>query len=523
MTHIAYTGLEETSLAILRQQLELPEGAFAEFSEDKAGDLLPEQSRKLGVFLIGERVGNPIKLAQKIHAQDQFLSILILNDKSSYTKIKQALLFTPFIGNTVQPLANDIGAGLADTVRNAMARTQQRRQYQQLRTGSPAPRLQSNTHLYEDVKAEYLDKFLEEAPIGAVLMTEMGVILAVNRHASQILGVTEKQLIGSPFVRLFDEKRQRILESFFSKEFVGSATLTTERSTFRGKKYLEVRIARISIKAGLPYKIGILTDFTEKVQAQLKVEQQLEELRTMNEQLKMANEDLDAFVYTASHDLKAPIANIEGLIELLRRRVDAADPHLQSLFQMVELSIGRFQGTIKDLTEVALIPRRSQEQEQAIDALEIIEEVQMLIREMIVSSEAQIEVSCDPGLQLLFSRSNFRSIIYNLLTNSLKYRSPERSPRIRIAVEKQPPYTLLTVEDNGMGIAPDKQDKIFAMFKRLHTHIEGTGIGLFIIKRIVDSTEGKIEVESTEGQGTAFRIYLKDKAEAAVSEDLLPS
>jgi PAS domain S-box-containing protein len=521
MTQIAYTGLEETSLTTLRQQLRLPEEAFHEISEEKISEGLHRQGGSCGVFLIGERVGNPIKLAQKVHAQDNHLSILILNDRSSYTKIKQALLFTPFIGNTVQNLSNEIGDGLADTTRNAMARTEQRRQYQQLK-GSSLASFQPKANLYEDVKAEYLDKFLEEAPIGAVLMTELGNILAVNRHASQILGVTEKQLIGSPFVRLFDEKRQRILETFFSKTFVGTATLTTERSTIRGKKYLEVRIASISIKNGLPYKIGILTDFTEKVQAQLKVEQQLEELKTINEQLKMANDDLDAFVYTASHDLKAPIANIEGLIELLRRRVDSADPQLQSLFQLVELSIGRFQGTIKDLTEVALIPRRNLEKEQAINPAEIIEEVQTLIREMILGSEAKIEVVCDPEARLLFSRSNFRSIVYNLLTNSLKYRAPERPPHIRIGLEKVPGYSLLTVSDNGMGIAPDKQDKIFAMFKRLHTHVEGTGIGLFIIKRIVDSSDGKIEVDSAEGRGTTFRVFLKEQMPIHLAEDLLP-
>lgn len=102
-----------------------------------------------------------------------------------------------------------------------------------------------------------------------------------------------------------------------------------------------------------------------------------------------------------------------------------------------------------------------------------------------------------------------RSIVYNLLSNSLKYRSPERTLELSISTESTPEYVILKVEDNGLGMKKNDHAKIFYMFKRLHDHVEGTGIGLYIVKRIVENAGGKIEVESEEGKGTTFQVYFR--------------
>src|SRR5690606_14835843 len=94
------------------------------------------------------------------------------------------------------------------------------------------------------------------------------------------------------------------------------------------------------------------------------------------------------------------------------------------------------------------------------------------------------------------SRKNLKSIVYNLISNAIKYSDPERPPRIYIKTMKVEDYVLMTVEDNGIGMYPGSIQKIFNLFKRLHSHVEGTGIGLYIVKRIIDNMGGKIEVES---------------------------
>ncbi len=98
--------------------------------------------------------------------------------------------------------------------------------------------------------------------------------------------------------------------------------------------------------------------------------------------------------------------------------------------------------------------------------------------------------------------------LVNLLSNAIKYH-PERVPLIRIACQLQGAYQVVSVEDNGLGMDMRQEEKIFALFKRLHTHVEGTGIGLYIVKKMVESAGGKVEVESQLNVGSTFSVYFR--------------
>jgi signal transduction histidine kinase len=98
------------------------------------------------------------------------------------------------------------------------------------------------------------------------------------------------------------------------------------------------------------------------------------------------------------------------------------------------------------------------------------------------------------------------------LSNAIKYRSINRPLKIKIKTYKENNFLILSITDNGLGINYNQQSKLFTMFKRLHSHVEGTGIGLYIIKRIVENNQGKIEVQSEEGKGTTFKVYLQPLA-----------
>src|SRR5690606_34174010 len=93
------------------------------------------------------------------------------------------------------------------------------------------------------------------------------------------------------------------------------------------------------------------------------------------------------------------------------------------------------------------------------------------------------------------------------LSNAIKYRSEERPLVINVSTRQSNKYVILSIQDNGLGMSKDQQQKLFSMFKRFHTHVEGTGIGLYIVKRIVENKKGMIQVESEEGKGTTFNIY----------------
>ena len=237
------------------------------------------------------------------------------------------------------------------------------------------------------------------------------------------------------------------------------------------------------------------------------------ELSTKNKELEKTNNDLDNFVYAASHDLKAPVSNIEGLTNLLLECIQEESIHNNKIFtalSMIDFSIKRFKNTIQDLTDIAKINKYIPDDITEIDVNEVIEEVTIMISEMIHKNGARILVRTTACHKVFFSFSNLKSLVYNLLSNALKYRHPDRTPEIIIESRCEADKFILSVQDNGIGIEPRNQEKIFTMFKRLHNHVEGNGVGLFLVKRIVDNAGGKITLSSVPGKGSTFKVFLKN-------------
>lgn len=246
----------------------------------------------------------------------------------------------------------------------------------------------------------------------------------------------------------------------------------------------------------------------------LQINRELEErVRERTIELTRVNKDLDNFVYTASHDLKAPINNVEGLMVALSEVLQSDEPdeeELSAILKMINDAISRFKNTLLDLTEVARL--QHQEENSAQDSItfeEIFADVKINIQHLIERHEATIHVDFSLAPDVIFSRKNLRSIVYNLVSNAIKYSSPERKPEIHISTFKIEGYTVFKVQDNGLGVKKGDQAKVFSMFKRLHAHVEGTGVGLAIVKRIVENSDGRIEFESELGEGSTFTVYLK--------------
>lgn len=123
--------------------------------------------------------------------------------------------------------------------------------------------------------------------------------------------------------------------------------------------------------------------------------------------------------------------------------------------------------------------------------------------------DAQREVDVATCPTLAFAEKNLRSIIYNLVSNALKYRRADRTPQIRLRCYQSGNYRVLAVQDNGLGIDLNatRERKLFGLFQRLHDHVEGSGIGLYMVKKIITNAGGRIEVESQLGVGSTFLVY----------------
>ncbi|MCB2376977.1 PAS domain-containing protein [Hymenobacter sp. BT635] len=260
--------------------------------------------------------------------------------------------------------------------------------------------------------------------------------------------------------------------------------------------------------------IGTFTDIHEHKLALERIDQAQRQLQDNNAQLLRANVDLDNFIYTASHDLKAPISNIEGLLHALLLELPgppaAEDQQVPQILTMMQDSVDRFKRTIEHLTEVTKLQKEHGHSAATVELGRLITEVQLDLTPLLQATGATVETDVESCPTISFSEKNLRSIVYNLLSNALKYRAPERVPQISIRCHAAGDYTVLRVQDNGLGLdLAQNGPKLFGMFQRLHDHVEGSGIGLYMVKKIVDNAGGRIEVESQVGVGSTFSVYFR--------------
>jgi signal transduction histidine kinase len=271
-------------------------------------------------------------------------------------------------------------------------------------------------------------------------------------------------------------------------------------------------------EAGQPHGIlAFILDTTDKVLSRQLVAQANHGLTTANtaldatnRQLTRTNADLDNFVYAASHDLRQPINNLVGLFEELQQAVTFADPAEEELLlPMLRQALHQLSTTIDDLALVGQTQQNAGLPTEPVSLSDLTQDVLQTLQPQMLAARARVTLDFAAAPTVMYSRANLRTILLNLLSNSLKYADPARPCRVHVSVWKDAGRPVLLVEDNGLGFNMHRhQDELFQLFRRFHTHTEGTGVGLYLINRIVQGNGGRIEVESEVGEGTSFRVYL---------------
>ncbi|SMB98879.1 PAS/PAC sensor signal transduction histidine kinase [Hymenobacter roseosalivarius DSM 11622] len=255
-----------------------------------------------------------------------------------------------------------------------------------------------------------------------------------------------------------------------------------------------------------------ITDRRKYEQDLLRAKEEAEEhrelLQRQNEQLTRINADLDSFVYTASHDLKQPIHNMAGLLTEFKAIATFHDPEDDKMIGMFDQALQQILKTIEGLTEVVQRPRELEQAAlEVVDLLPFTEEVIRSLQPREVKDVFTLDFATVPTLRI--ARTALQSILYNLLSNALKYAEPGRQPRIRVSTRLENEVPVLSVQDNGRGFDIERHGgQLFQLFRRFHPEVEGVGIGLYLVKRLVAQAGGQIEVESEVGQGTTFHLYL---------------
>ena len=225
-----------------------------------------------------------------------------------------------------------------------------------------------------------------------------------------------------------------------------------------------------------------------------------------NKELIKTNAELDRFVYSASHDLRAPLSSIMGLINISKNTNNPDE-----VKQYLALMEGRIQHLDLFIHEIIDYSRnaRLEIEKNKVNLKSLIEDVVDSLKFSDGASRLKIEMSVPPQLEIMTDASRLKAILANLVSNSIRYADfAKKDPFIFIEVASNGPATKICVKDNGQGIAPEHQPKIFDMFYRASSNSKGSGLGLYIVKETLTRIGGSIEIDSEFGRGSAFTVEL---------------
>ncbi len=231
-----------------------------------------------------------------------------------------------------------------------------------------------------------------------------------------------------------------------------------------------------------------------------------QELFQNNQLLSKANQELDRFVYSASHDLRAPLSSVLGLIEISQRSEDIEE--IKQCLGMMKTRIADLDSFIREIIDYSRNARQEIRLEN-FNLLDLVKEVSDGLKFGSGMEDIFIKYSIDPQASIISDRSRLKVILNNLIGNALKYSNPYQDEQlISIKASEADKLLKISIEDNGIGIAAEHQPKIFEMFYRASEKSEGSGLGLYIVKETLDKLNGSIRLDSSVGKGSVFNIEI---------------
>lgn len=249
---------------------------------------------------------------------------------------------------------------------------------------------------------------------------------------------------------------------------------------------------------------GFIVNYRDITQRKLSEQATLEVV----ERLRQRNNDLRQFAYIVSHDLRAPIAKIQGLVSLMESEQD--EEGKATLQRYIADEANHLDQVVMDMNEIVTASDSSQLKREEVNFVDKLESIEKVLQKEIAESDAQIIADFHLAPTVHLVKSYMYSILFNLLSNAIKYRSPERRPLIHLTTSLSEEFICLEVKDNGIGMDMVKNgERIFDLYRRIDSkQNNGRGIGLYLVKLQVESMGGRVEVESTPGEGSIFRIFL---------------
>ncbi len=354
----------------------------------------------------------------------------------------------------------------------------------------------------------------EQAAVGMAQKTVEGKFVLVNQKLCEILGYTRQELMEKRFQEItWSEDLASELE-ILRKLLAGEVEHYGMEKRYIRKDgelvWANLTVSLLREQDGSPFLMGVVEDIRERKQAEESLRLRAEELswtaqmlaKTTNV-LRKRNQELDQFAYVVSHDLKAPLRAIANLSSWIEE--DLSDSMTEDTLHQMNLLRGRvhrMEGLIEGLLQYSRVGR--------IQVPSEIVQVEKLLAEIIdsLAPPSGFEVKIEPGMPTFVTEKlPLQQVFSNLISNAIKHNRCE-SGHVKISVQELDDFYEFSVEDDGPGIAPEYHDKVFVIFQTLEARdkVENTGIGLSLVKKIVEGQGGTISLESAEGKGATFRF-----------------
>lgn len=355
------------------------------------------------------------------------------------------------------------------------------------------------------------DDVLDTTSAGISILDALGHVVWVNQAVEHYFGLKRNEIVGRDYTRLIEDRLKHMVEDSegWAAEMLAvwdrDDVVGTECHIFPGaarqERWLECRVQPIRSGLYAGGRIEHFYDITERKRASEQREELLEVLETQKS-------ELERFVYTVSHDLKSPLITIHGFLGILRENLESgAVGDAREDLKRIEKAAGRMERLLEELLDLARIGRDEDSTERVGLADVIAEGLEMVHA---VVERHGVMVIVHDGLPFVWGhRARLVEVYQNLIDNAVKYVDDRTKPRIEIGAEQRHHDVLCFVRDNGVGIDSRYSGRIFDLFEQLDPTKDGTGIGLAIVKRIVETHGGRIWVESEgSGHGSTFWFTL---------------
>jgi len=317
-----------------------------------------------------------------------------------------------------------------------------------------------------------------------------------NREAERLLGRARSEAIGRNLWELYPEAIGTDYFNFYHKAVRDNAVQQFEA------RYEPMQIwTEVSAYPSLSGLSVYFKDITERKRTEA-------ERALMTADIVRRNQDLEQFSYIVSHNLRGPVANIMGIASELES--GSYTPQLEKLLKEgLSVSARRLDEVIIDLNGILQLRKNIGESREPVCLQQLVDAIRDSIMDIVHLENATITTDFSAVSELVSVKSYLHSIFYNLITNSIKYRQAELDPVIKIKSERHGGKVTVTFQDNGLGIDLDtKRDQVFRLYKRFHAHVEGRGVGLYMVRAQAEMLGGSIAIASEVGTGTTITLEL---------------